>query len=89
MWDKLRWALAAWRIYDAAETAAHQEAPMPGKSILSKTFWFNVIAGVIGVCQAQGLFTAIPAPYGPAVVALANLALRYVTVAPVTLSRPA
>ena len=87
MWDKLRWALAAWRIYDAAEAAARKEAPM--KSIFaSKTFWFNVIAGVIGVCQAQGLFTAIPAPYGPAVVALVNLALRYVTVEPVTLPRP-
>ena len=64
---------------------------MPTKSIFtSKTFWFNVIAGLGAFAQSQGLLTIIPDPWGPPIVALINLLLRYVTIQPVTLlSSPA
>ena len=81
--EKLRWLWRAQQVVDAAQTAA-KEAGVATKSIFtSKVFYFNLIAGVIGVLQAQGLFSLIPEPYGPAVVAVGNIVLRYVTTQPV------
>lgn len=51
----------------------------------SKTFWFNLVAFGLGFAQEQGLFTLIPEPYGPAVLALGNIVLRLVTTQPVAL----
>jgi len=57
------------------------------KSIFaSRTFWFNVVAGVVGFAQSNGLFTLIPDPYGPPLVALINLGLRAITTQPVSVS---
>ena len=58
---------------------------MPSKSVLSsKTVWFNLAAGILGVLQSSGVVNLIPAPYGPALWALGNLILRVVTTQPVT-----
>ena len=54
----------------------------------SKTLWFNLLAGAIGLAQQQGLFSLIPEPYGPAVIVLGNLLLRLITTQPVALTTP-
>ena len=83
--EYLKWLWRGKTVVDQAEAAA-KEAGVDAKSILlSRTFWFNVLAGAIGVCQAQGIFTAIPDPWGPLVVMLGNIALRYITTQPVKL----
>jgi hypothetical protein len=80
---KLRLLLGLNRVYEDAVKESHMT---DAKSILlSRTFWFNVIAGVIGICQSEGLLAAIPAPWGPVIVMVGNLVLRYVTTKPVTL----
>ena len=83
---KLRVLLGLNRVYEHAVEEAHMT---DAKSILlSKTFWFNLVAGVIGICQAEGLLTAIPAPWGPVILMVGNIVLRYVTTKPVTLGPP-
>jgi uncharacterized membrane protein len=87
--DKLTWLWRLWGVETAAEQAA-KEAGVTSifgvKSIFaSKTFWFAILAGVLGTLQSQGVLTVIPAPYGPAVVAAVGIVLRYVTMQPVSI----
>lgn len=85
MFDRLSLVWKLWGIWSTAEARA-QGDPMAAKNILaSKTFWFNVLALVLGFAQEQGLFALIPEPYGPAALALGNIILRAVTTQPVTL----
>lgn len=87
VFDRLRLMWAAFGIYDQAVAVATKEVPMGTKSIFaSKVFWFNALAGLIGFAQQQGLFTMIPEPYGPAALILGNMALRFFTTQPVTVT---
>lgn len=89
VWERAKTMWGLWAVYDTAVAAAIKENPMAAKNILaSKVFWFNAIAGVIGFAQQQGLFAGIPDPYGPAVVILGNILLRFLTTQPVSLSAP-
>lgn len=64
---------------------------MDSKSIFtSKTFWVNVIAGIVAVGTAFGLKLDIDADTQTAIVggvmAVANIILRFMTKAPVTVT---
>jgi len=65
---------------------------MDTKSIwTSKTFWVNVISGMVMFLQGQEVITLIPpkyVPYEAAAVFGLNIILRYITTQPVTLSSP-
>ena len=52
----------------------------------SKTFWFNLVALVVMVLGAFGYTGEVPEDWGvyvPAIIALVNLVLRYVTKEPI------
>jgi hypothetical protein len=86
LWAKIQLLLGLNRVYESAVTEAKKDPSMTAKSILaSKTFWFNIIAGAGAFAQSQGLFTLIPDPWGPPVIALINILLRYITTQPVAL----
>ncbi len=59
----------------------------------SKTFWFNLLAGLVALAQAFGFagFTPDPrmAEYVTVAVALINIILRFATTQPVVWGRPA
>jgi hypothetical protein len=58
----------------------------------SKTFWFNVLSLVVYVAGAFGFAGFSPdsklAEYGAVLVTIINVILRFVTVQPVSLSKP-
>lgn len=62
------------------------------KSIFaSKTFWTNLVAGVVALLEGQqviDLFSAETLPYVAAFVFGLNIVLRYITTQPVSLTLP-
>lgn len=85
LWQETKILLGIRRVIGDAEKKAMMDKVDPKNILKSKTFWFNAIAGVIGLAQQYGLFEMIPAPYGAAAVILGNLVLRVVTTQPVTI----
>lgn len=65
---------------------------MRAKSILvSKTFWFNVVAALAVLLDTQDFMNVIPAvvqPYMLAIVTAGNVILRVNTVQPVAMKMP-
>lgn len=53
----------------------------PKSLFTTKTFWFNVFAGLAELIP--GIADHIPQPWGALVIALGNIILRYVTTNPV------
>jgi hypothetical protein len=87
LWAKIQLLLGLNRVYETAVDAARKDPTVTTKSLFaSKTFWFNVIAGLGAFAQSQGLLTLIPDPYGPPIIALVNIVLRYITTQPVALA---
>ncbi len=59
---------------------------MPKKWYESKTFWFNVLAFVVAVAMAFGYTGELPSDWQvlvPAVVAIINIILRFITHQPI------
>jgi hypothetical protein len=84
MFERFRWFWRLWGAYDEAADAA-KEAGVDAKSLFkSKTFWFNLIGGMVTLLQAQGVFALIPQPYDALVLAIGNVVLRIVTTQPVS-----
>jgi hypothetical protein len=56
------------------------------KWYLSKTFWFNVVAVVVMILGAFGYTGEVPEEWAaivPAIVAIVNLVLRFITKQPI------
>lgn len=59
------------------------------KGILTSwTVWFNLLLGGVEIAQAHDLFKLIPEPWGPVVMLVGNILLRYRTAQPVSVVAP-
>lgn len=57
----------------------------------SRTFWFNALSGLVGILSATDVVTIIPPrflPLSTAIVAMANIYLRTITVRPTAMIAP-
>lgn len=48
----------------------------------SKTIWFNLVLGILGVLQSQGLLAQLPTSVLETAGAVGNILLRFTTTAP-------
>jgi hypothetical protein len=80
LFEKIRMALALQRVWEKAK-----EGQVEGKSLLqSKTFWVNLVAGVVQFVDGFGGWNLIPQPWGVVAQSIANIVLRVLTDKPIT-----
>jgi hypothetical protein len=80
MWTELRLLWKLQGVYNHAKG----NTPMGKALLLSRTFWFNILAGGLQVADWAGGLGYIAQPYGAAITAIGNVILRLLTSNPIT-----